>query len=66
MGPSDLHAGYVRWGITGSTQNGDLYVLHIPRVLPARGGFFDGLLEVNFAGGTNGSLQLQLPDCVVG
>jgi hypothetical protein len=64
-GPSALHAGYLAWDITGRGSAGDLYTVHVPPVLPARGGFFDADLEIAFAGGANGSWQIPMFDCRV-
>jgi hypothetical protein len=34
-------------------------------VLPGDGGFFDGVLEIELAGGANGSLQIEMFDGTV-
>jgi hypothetical protein len=64
-GPSWLHAGYTTWNVTGANAAGDLYFLHVPAVLPAKGGFFDADLEIQFAGGAFGNWQIPMFDCVV-
>jgi hypothetical protein len=64
-GPSVLHAGYTTWNVTGANAGADLYFLHVPAVLPAKGGFFDADLEIQFAGGINGNWQIPMFDCVV-
>ncbi len=65
VGPSWLHAGYTEWDVTGHTQNGDLYHLNLPPVLPGNGGFFDADLEIDFAGGADGNWQIPMFDCTV-
>jgi hypothetical protein len=66
IGASWLHTGFLQWDVTGGrVANGDLYYLHLPAVLPAAGGFFDADLEVAFAGGANGGLQIPMFDGTV-
>ena len=64
-GSSWLHAGFNDWDVTGPNPNGDLFHLHIPPVLPRVGGFFDADLEIQFAGGANGNVQVPMFDCTV-
>lgn len=63
LGASTLHVGYTDWNVTGSNAAGNAYALHIPPVLPAAGGYFDGLLEITFAAG--GAWQIPMFDCTV-
>ena len=65
IGPSWLHAGYTEWDVTGHNPNGDLFHLNVPPVLPPVGGYFDADLDIEFAGGTNGSWQIPMFDCTV-
>jgi hypothetical protein len=65
IGPSWLHAGYVEWDITGHNPNGDLFRLNLPAVLPPAGGYFDADLDIEFAGGVDGSWQIPMFDCTV-
>jgi hypothetical protein len=65
LGSSVLHAGYVAWDITGRNPDGNTYTLHAPAILPASGGFFDADLDVEFAGGSLGGLQISMFDCTV-
>lgn len=64
-GPSPLHAGYTEWDVTGHNPNGDLFFLSLPPVLPGVGGYFDADLDIEFAGGANGSWQIPMFDCAV-
>ncbi len=63
LGASDIHSGYVAWDVTGTNPEADLYQLHLPPVLPGRGGFTDADLVIQWAGGANGSLQIPMFDC---
>ena len=65
VGPSWLHTGFTEWDVTGHAQGGDLYHLNLPPVLPGNGGFVDADLDIEFAGGTNGSWQIPMFDCTV-
>lgn len=65
VGPSWLQTGYTQWDVTGPTAAPDLYYLHIPPVLPNRGGFFDAQLEIEFDGGNLGNWQVVMTDCTV-
>jgi hypothetical protein len=65
IGASGLHSGYTEWDVTGAGAAGDLYHLNSPGVLPGNGGFFDADLEILYAGGVSGSLQIQMFDCTV-
>lgn len=65
LGASTLHAGFVAWDVTGPNPDDNTYTVHMPRVLPGGGGFFDADLEVAFAGGANGELQIPMFDCTV-
>jgi hypothetical protein len=64
-GSSWLHPGYSNWDITGVNPNGDLFNLHVSPVLPRVGGFFDADLEIQFAGGASGGVQVAMFDCTV-
>ena len=66
VGQSTLHSGYTAWDVTGATAGGDDYFLNIAPVLPAAGGYFDADLDIEFAGGLNGGLQISMFDCLVG
>ena len=51
--------------MTGHNPNGDLFHLNVPPVLPPIGGYFDADLDIEFAGGANGSWQIPMFDCTV-
>ena len=65
LGASPLHTGFTQWDVSGPNPDGNLQYLHLPPVLPGAGGFFDALLEIEYAGGANGSLQIPMTDCTV-
>ena len=65
VGASVLHPGYTEWNVTGPNPNKDTFHLNIPEVLPGAGGFFDADLDIEFAGGVNGALQIPMFDCTV-
>jgi hypothetical protein len=66
IGPSWLHAGYTEWDVTDpANPNGDLHYLNLPPVLPGAGGYFDADLEIQFAGGAWGGLQIPMFDCTI-
>lgn len=65
VGASWYQAGFQQWNITGVGAGTDLYYLHVPAVLPDKGGYFDGLLEIQFDGGNLGNWQVVLTDCTV-
>lgn len=57
------------WNVTGHASNigneGDLYYLVLPKVLPGRGGVVPGEIHVEFAGGANGGWQ-AIGLCLIG
>jgi len=65
VGASWLQAGFQQWDVTGANAGTDLYYLHVPPVLPGKGGYFDGFLEIQYDGGAAGSWQVVLTDCTV-
>lgn len=65
-GASAIHPGYRAWNITGANAGTDVYLLHAPGVLAGPGGFFDADLEVQFAGGANGGIQVPMLMCTLG
>lgn len=65
IGASTVHTGYTAWNVSGRQAAGDVYVLSIPPVLPGGGGFFDADLEIRYAGGANGSVDVVMTNCTV-
>ncbi len=65
LGSSPWHAGYTEWDVTGPNPDGNLLRLSIPPVLPGHGGFFDADLDLEYAGGASGALQILMFDCTV-
>ena len=62
---AEIGGAFARCDVTGANPNGDLFNLHVSPVLPRVGGFFDADLEVSFAGGTAGGVQVPMFDCTV-
>lgn len=65
VGASWIQPGFTQWNVTGPNAGTDLYYLHVPPVLPGKGGYFDGVLEIEYDGGAAGNWQVVLTDCTV-